>query len=50
VLLLVSNEVLRASNDTSILDTVDVLSDSDTREDWVRRETFPIAATLGTAA
>ena len=50
VLLFVTDEVLSASNDTSILDTVDVLSDSDTRKDWVRGETLPVTATLGTAA
>jgi len=49
VLLLVTDEVLCASNDTSILDTVDVLSHSNTRQDRVRGETLPVTATLGTA-
>ena len=49
VFLLITDEVLCASNDTSILDTVDVLSDSNTRQDRVRGETLPVTATLGTA-
>jgi len=50
VFLLVENVVLGASNDTSILDTLDGLGVQDTREDGVRAEALPVAATFGTAA
>jgi hypothetical protein len=43
VLLLVKNVVLRASNDTSILDTANSVGNGDSGEVGVGRETFPVA-------
>lgn len=48
--MLVGNEMLGASNDTSILDTLDALGNGDTRQDGVGRETLPVPATFGSAA
>ena len=50
VLLLVEDVVLGASDNTSILDALDGLGVQDTREDGVRAEALPVAATFGTAA
>lgn len=50
VLLLVEDVVLSASNDTSILDTLDGLGVQNTRKDWVRAEAFPVTSTFGAAA
>lgn len=50
VLLLVQDVVLGASNDTSILDTLDSLGNSNARKNRVRAEAFPVASTLGVPA
>lgn len=43
VLLLVQDVVLGASNNTSILDTTDSLSNKMARQVWVGREALPVA-------
>ena len=50
MLLLIRNVMFGASNDTSLLDTLDGLVYTNTREHRVRRETFPIAAPSGVSA
>ena len=50
VLLLVENVVLGASNDTSVLNTLDRLGIQDAGENRVRTESFPIATAFRTAA
>lgn len=47
VFLLVQNVVLGASNDTSILNALYSLGNSNAREDWVRAEAFPVTSALG---
>jgi len=49
VLLLVVDVVLSASNDTSILDTTNSLSDSMASQVGIGREALPVATTLGVA-
>lgn len=47
VLLLIHDEVFGTSDDTGILDTLDGLGHQSTSQNGIRRETLPVAATLG---